>query len=75
MRELTIHESETVSGAGEVGDWAAEGGAVGTIAGYVYSGTLASAARGGIVGAMLGGSFGAGYGAGKLIVKVFEIGD
>ena len=60
MRELTLDEIEQVSGGGRIGDYAADGGGLGAIAGTLYTNTLRGAARGGVGGALLGASFGVG---------------
>lgn len=66
MRELTLDEIERVSGGG-IGDFAADGGAMGTIFGALATNTLAGAARGGLGGAALGASFGIGHMAGTAL--------
>lgn len=69
MRELTLEEIEQVSGGGTLGDFAADGGAAGTVLGGFFTDTLGGAARGGIGGAALGASFGLGYMAGTYLYE------
>lgn len=71
MRELTIEEAAVVSGGGLIGEMAADGGAVGTVAGYIVDSTLAGATRGGVAGAMIGTSFAIGYVAGSYVYDRF----
>ncbi len=67
MRELTSAEISLVSGRGLIADYAADAGAIGTVAGYVVDSTVMGATRGGIAGAMLGASFAMGYVAGDAL--------
>jgi hypothetical protein len=67
MRELTLDEIEQVSGGSSIGEFAADGGGLGSIAGTLATGTLYGAARGGMVGGLLGASFGAGHMAGTAL--------
>jgi hypothetical protein len=60
MRELTLDEIEQVSGGSIIGDYAADGGALGTLGGTIFTNTLKGAARGGLVGAGMGAAFGTG---------------
>jgi hypothetical protein len=69
MRELTLDEIERVSGGGTIGDFAADGGAIGSILGAGIRGTISGAARGGITGAVLGGSFGIGFATGSRLYE------
>ena len=64
MRELTETEASSVTGGGRIGEFAADGGAIGTVVGYIADSTIAGATRGGLAGAMVGTSFGIGYAAG-----------
>ncbi|MEX0964636.1 MAG: hypothetical protein WDZ52_11420 [Pseudohongiellaceae bacterium] len=61
MRELTLDEIEQVSGGGTIGEYTADGGGLGSIAGTLFTGTLRGAASGGMMGGLLGASFGGGY--------------
>jgi hypothetical protein len=67
MRELTLDEIEQVSGGSGIGEYAADGGGLGSLVGTLSSGTLYGAARGGMVGGLLGASFGAGHMAGSAL--------
>ena len=67
MRELTLDEIEQVSGGGTIGDFATEGGAIGSIVGAGVTGTLRGAVTGGSIGAVAGGSFGIGWGIGTAL--------
>ena len=60
MRELTETEISQVSG-GSIGDFAANGGAVGTIAGGIITNSIRGAMVGGAYGALGGAVLGAGY--------------
>jgi hypothetical protein len=53
MRELTLDEIEQVSGGSGIGEYAADGGGLGSLVGTLSSGTLYGAARGGMVGGYL----------------------
>ena len=68
MRELTETEISQVSG-GSIGDFAANGGAVGTIAGGVITNTIRGAMMGGAYGALGGAVLGAGYYTSRWIVQ------
>ena len=57
MRELTIDEIEQVSGGSSLGEFAADGGAIGSIAGALVTNTMSGATRGGLGGALVGASF------------------
>jgi len=67
MRELTLDEIERVSGAGTIGDYAADGGAIGSIIGTLATNTMAGAARGGVAGALIGASWGVGQVTGNAL--------
>lgn len=68
MRELTALEIEQVSGGASVGEYATEGGALGSIVGGVVTGTIHGAMRGGIAGALIMGTFGLSYNATSYII-------
>ncbi|MCH8174806.1 MAG: hypothetical protein IIC59_06445 [Proteobacteria bacterium] len=68
MRELTETEISQVSG-GSIGDFAANGGAVGTIVGGVITNTIRGAMMGGAYGALGGAVLGAGYYTSRWIVQ------
>ena len=67
MRELTIDEIEQVSGGSSLGEFAAYGGAIGSIAWALVTNTMSGATRGGLGGALVGASFGAGYMVGSAL--------
>lgn len=60
MRELTEAEISQVSG-GSIGDFAANGGALGTIVGGIITNSIRGAMTGGAYGALGGAVLGAGY--------------
>lgn len=60
MRELTAVEIEQVSG-GSIGEFAANGGALGSVMGGIATNTLRGAIAGGAFGAVLGAAGGIGY--------------
>jgi|TARA_B110000444_G_scaffold189046_1_gene178491 hypothetical protein len=60
MRELTSDEIEQVGGGIGIGEYAADGGGLGSIIGTLSSGTLYGAGRDEMAGGLLGASFGAG---------------
>jgi len=72
MRELTESETQCVVGGGIIGEFAADGGAIGTVVGYVAETTVMGATRGGLVGAMAGTAFGAGYLIGSYAYDVYS---
>ncbi|MBN4076067.1 MAG: hypothetical protein COA71_02170 [SAR86 cluster bacterium] len=70
MRALTIQEVDEVSGGSylsDVTDLATQTGLIGSIAGYVATGTAAGATTAGLWGAGMGAAWGAGYGFGTFI--------
>ncbi|NQV68419.1 MAG: bacteriocin-like peptide [Pseudohongiella sp.] len=70
MRELTTWEIEQVSG-GTIGDFATEGGAIGTVVGGIVTNTIRGAITGGGFGALIGASMGIGYyGTGWLLEQL-----
>ncbi|PCJ25204.1 MAG: hypothetical protein COA96_07840 [SAR86 cluster bacterium] len=71
MRELTAMEIEQVSG-GSIGDFATDGGAMGTFVGGVVSNTVGGAIRGGAIGAFAGATFGIAYYGTGLMMETFS---
>ena len=63
MRELTAMEIEQVSGGASTGEYATEGGALGSIIGGALTNTLKGAARGGLGGALVMATFGLSFNA------------
>ncbi|MBT3531000.1 MAG: hypothetical protein HOA33_12875 [Gammaproteobacteria bacterium] len=72
MRELTNEEIDVVSGAGTIGEWAADGAGVGTIGGAIITGGIRGAMMGGAYGGLLGATAGAGYVAGTYLYDVIS---
>lgn len=72
MRELTELEAQAVVGGGIIADYAAEGGAIGTVVGYLGETTIMGATRGGLAGAMLGTAYGGGYMVGTFLWNSYQ---
>ena len=60
MRELTTLEIDQVGG-GSISNFAADGGALGSVVGAVMYSTIAGAVRGGAIGALAGATYGIAY--------------
>ncbi len=71
MRELSVHEINTVSGAGALAESIGLGGGAGAAIGILLTDTAEGAARGGAVGAGIGFAWGLGYVGGTYVYKHF----
>ncbi len=74
MRELTTQEMEAVGGGyglEDIVDFSTQTGAVGTIVGYLATGTTTGAAHGGLWGAGLGFAAAGGWALGSGIYNTF----